>query len=86
MALGQLWDIDERSRWWTPNMAGHRRLVQAAGFRITAHGGPVFQHFGTAMARRPHGIPDGLRQAWFWLTGRWTGAPAQWIRAVPRDD
>jgi tRNA (mo5U34)-methyltransferase len=86
VALGQLWDIDERSRWWTPNMAGHRRLVQAAGFRITAHGGPVFQHFGTAMPRRPPGVPRGPRQLWFWLTGRWMGAPAQWVRAVPRED
>lgn len=83
-AMGSLWDTDERSRWWTPNMAGHRRLVEAAGFDIEAHGGPVFSPFGSVMPRRPKKMPRTFRQALFWATSRWTGAPGQWIRATPR--
>ncbi len=28
----------ESVQWWVPNVAGHRRMVEAAGFRVT--GGP----------------------------------------------
>lgn len=49
--MAQLWDWDEQPRWWTPNRAAHRRLVQAAGFEVLDQGGPVFQPFGTLLPR-----------------------------------
>ena len=84
MALGQLWDLEDRSRWWTPNMAGHRRIVQSAGYQIIDSGGPVFQPFGTRLAKWPEKFPRKPRQLLFWLFVRRFGVASQWVRARPR--
>ncbi len=35
-----------RPRWWTPNRAGHRRLLHAAGLEVLEQGPSLFQPFG----------------------------------------
>src|SRR4051812_2432387 len=81
--LGQLWDVDDQPRWWTPNMAAHRRLIHAAGFEILARGGPFFQPFGRTLPRWPARAPRSLRDWLFWMTVRQLGPGGGWVRGRP---
>jgi SAM-dependent methyltransferase len=74
---------DSDARWWTPNVAAHRRWVTAAGFDILATGGPVFQPFGPGFYRVPRQVPWRASHLGFWLVQRWTGQSSMWIRATP---
>ncbi len=47
---------DNVCQWWTPNTAGHRRLLEAAGFQIERAVGPFAEPFG---AGHPTGQPSG---------------------------
>ncbi|HWW52579.1 MAG TPA: class I SAM-dependent methyltransferase [Acidimicrobiales bacterium] len=79
----QLWDLDE-PRWWTTNMAGHRRLVEAGGFGVLRSGGPIFQPLGDFIPRWPASIPTRPRHIAFWLFVRRFGCASQWVQAAPR--
>jgi SAM-dependent methyltransferase len=85
---GQLWHTDD-ARWWTPNMAAHRRLVEAAGFEIEQAGGPLFQPFGTRLPSWPplRGLElrtHGVRAvAGYWLGLRRFGVPTSWVISHP---
>jgi tRNA (mo5U34)-methyltransferase len=81
--LGQLWNWDYQSRWWTPNMAAHRRLLRAAGFQILDHGGPLFQPFGEVIPRWPEATPRTARELVFWGLVRRLGPASAWVRAQP---
>jgi tRNA (mo5U34)-methyltransferase len=83
LPLGQLWDYDDQPRWWTPNMAGHRRLLHAAGFEVVKQGGPIFQPFGRGIRAWPERVPRGARELLFWLTVRRFGPASSWVRARP---
>lgn len=37
---------DEACQWWTVNTAGHRRMVEVAGFEVTDAHGPFAERFG----------------------------------------
>ena len=78
----QLWHDDE-PRWWTPNVAGHRRLVRAAGFAVVDARFPLLQPFGELIPRRPPKIPWRLRDWTFWLFVRRFGVASQWLRCRP---
>jgi tRNA (mo5U34)-methyltransferase len=85
--MGQLWHTDD-ARWWTTNIAGHRRLVQAAGFEIERAGGPLLQPFGSHLPAWPrHGLgvrQHGLRASLaYWLFLRRFGVPTSWVLARP---
>ena len=78
-------------RWWTPNVAGHRRMLEAAGFEIVERGGPFFMPFGAGFAP-PLRMRDlslaRLRamtpaDALFQLFTRRTGAPCAWALCRP---
>jgi tRNA (mo5U34)-methyltransferase len=82
-ALAELDGISERCQWWTPNAAGHRRLVEAAGFDVERSVKPYAIPYGpahpprtgwTQPARRP------LRRA---LTGNRDGVPHAALLARP---
>ena len=83
----RLWHTDD-ARWWTHNIAGHRRLVKAAGFEIEKAGGPLLQPFGThlpawprnGLGIRTHGLRNSLS---YWLLVRRFGAPTSWVLARP---
>jgi tRNA (mo5U34)-methyltransferase len=81
--LGQLWDIDDQPRWWTPNRAGHRRIVRAAGLEVVEQGGWQFQPFGDYFPNWPDESPKGVRQYLFWLLVRRMGSFSGWVRARP---
>jgi tRNA (mo5U34)-methyltransferase len=84
----QLWHTDD-ARWWTPNMAAHRRLIAAAGFEIERSGGPLLQPFGAHLARWPSRRATGIRThglraaSAYWLFVRQFGAPTAWVLARP---
>lgn len=77
----------DEPRWWTPNLRGYRRMIQAAGFEILESGGPFFMPFGAGFPRpRPlrrlglHRLPSELA---FRLVLRRLGAPSAWTRCRP---
>ena len=82
--IGQLWNVDDQPRWWTPNRAAHRRILHAAGYEVLEQGKHLFQPFGEAIPRRPESRPRGVREYLFWLTVRRFGAFSGWVRATPR--
>ncbi len=83
LALGQLWDVDDQPRWWTPNKAAHRRLLHAAGYEVLDQGGPLFQPFGELMPRWPRRPRLSLRELVFWGFVRRVGPASAWVRARP---
>ncbi|HET9051822.1 MAG TPA: class I SAM-dependent methyltransferase [Candidatus Dormibacteraeota bacterium] len=52
----------DRVLWWTPNVAAHNRFLEAAGFRVTASGGPLAQRWGRGFVRLP--LRERLRTPW----------------------
>jgi len=80
--LASLWQLDE-PRWWLPNMAGLRRLVQSAGFEVRELGGPRAQKFGRAFPRYPPRRRPTLAEAFFWAVVRPLGVPSGWVLAEP---
>lgn len=78
----QLWHEDH-AQWWTPNMAGHRRLLHAGGWDVASSGGPLFQPFGARMARRPGRLPRTPRELVFWTCTRRFGGATAWALARP---
>lgn len=69
-----------RPFWWLPNLAARRRLVQAAGYRVTAAGRPYVLRYGEGSVPRPS------RRGLFGLVERLSlrrGAPHAWILAEP---
>lgn len=83
--LAQLWEEDE-PRWWTPNMAAHRRLVESGGFEIIEQGGPwIFQRLGAHIPKWPKTRPHGWRDLLFWLWVRRVGTASSWTRARVRE-
>jgi tRNA (mo5U34)-methyltransferase len=77
-----LWQLDE-PRWWTPNLAGLRRLVAAAGFEILQSRGPLFQRFGRGFPRRLPLRRPTLRELLFWTLVRPFGGPSACVLARP---
>ncbi len=79
---GQLWDGDD-PRWWTPNVRGHRRLLEAAGFEVVDARWPILQPFGRLVPRRPSSLPRRPRDWAHWAFVRPFGVPSQRLRARP---
>ncbi len=82
--VAQLWDLDE-PRWWTHNLRGHRRLVEAGGFETCAQQGPfLFQPFGRRIPRWPDAVPRRPREWAFWAFVRRFGCASSCVTARPR--
>jgi SAM-dependent methyltransferase len=79
---GQLWHEDH-GQWWTPNVAGHRRLLHAGGWEVVDGGGVRFQPFGARMPRWPSRPPTKLRELVFWTCTRRVGGATTWALARP---
>ena len=80
--LAQLWHNDT-GQWWTPNSAGHRRLLHAGGWDVVEHGGPVFQPFGDHKRAWPRRLPRSLKELTYWGWTRRVGAASAWAIATP---
>jgi SAM-dependent methyltransferase len=84
-----LLDAEGKPRWWTPNLTGYRRMLEAAGFRIESSGGPYFTPFGRGFPP-PLGLRELLRrqlvsprEVAFHLVLRRLGAPSGWALCAP---
>lgn len=85
----------EEPGWWVPNLAGLRRLVETAGYRVLARGRPYFLGYGEGRAASPQrsaltaGAPGPLHRLPLEL-GRDArhrlGIPHAWLIASPRPD
>ena len=75
--------LGEENRFWTPNLEGHRRMVEASGFELIATGGPLFQPFGDLLPKRPRGRPKDLHEVVYGLFTRQFGGASGWVRARP---
>lgn len=80
--VAQLWHEDH-GQWWTPNMAGHRRILHAGGWDVTDSGGPLFQPFGSRMRSWPASVPRRARALVFWAFTRRFGGATAWALARP---
>ncbi|MGI8807269.1 MAG: methyltransferase domain-containing protein [Acidimicrobiales bacterium] len=66
--------VDE-PHWWTPNIAGLKRMVHAAGFEVVRSGGPYFLKPGPGAPRRDSAKARLLARV---------GLPHAWVLARPR--
>lgn len=76
MAVARFLGLD-RTDWWVPNVAAHRRYVEAAGFRIRKAGGIAFirrRGIGRRVVLR-HPLRAGLLAT--------LGIPQSWVLATP---
>jgi tRNA (mo5U34)-methyltransferase len=86
-AMAELCEEDERCQWWTVNAAGHRRLLEAAGFDVIDSVPPFAEPFGLRhpaahrSARNPRALANSLLQRL--LTGG-VGVPHAAALARPR--
>jgi tRNA (mo5U34)-methyltransferase len=76
--------LGDENRFWTPNLRGHRRLVEAGGFEVLGAGGPLLQPFGSFWPRRPRHRPKSLHEVTYWMFTRQFGAATGWVRSRPR--
>jgi tRNA (mo5U34)-methyltransferase len=81
--LAQLFTLDS-PRWWTPNQAAHRRLVEAGGFGVVRSGGPLFQKLGSWRPRLPRALPRTSADLHYWAFVRQIGLSSAWVLAKPR--
>jgi hypothetical protein len=51
--LARLDGLTELCQWWTPNRAGHQRMVEAAGFDVQRESGAYCVRLGPAHPRPP---------------------------------
>jgi tRNA (mo5U34)-methyltransferase len=83
----ELCDDDNRLQWWKVNAAGHRRLLEAAGFSIESSVGPFPEAFGAGhpSARAPElGLRTRVTGAARRAVLRGDGVPHCALRARPR--
>jgi tRNA (mo5U34)-methyltransferase len=77
-------------RWWTPNLIGYRRMIEAAGFKLIRSGGPYFLPFGRGFPERQPLRHLPLRQIpgriVFDAITRRFGAPSAWALCDPNQE
>lgn len=85
--VAELSTDDSRCQWWTVNAAGHKRLVEAAGFEVTRTVGPFSEPFGAGHPEKIEPSRDprarAMRVARRLLTGA-DGVPHAALLAHPR--
>jgi tRNA (mo5U34)-methyltransferase len=81
--LAQLDGAAQLCQWWLPNVAGHRRMVYAAGFEIERSVRPYCIPFGVAHPPRSGGRAMATRACRTLLTGG-DGVPHSALLARPR--
>jgi tRNA (mo5U34)-methyltransferase len=83
--MARLDGVSDLLQWWIPNAAGHRRLVEAAGFDVVRESALYSVPFGSShppVGRSPRML--AARAAQKLLTGA-VGAPHHAVLAVPGD-
>jgi tRNA (mo5U34)-methyltransferase len=77
--------LGDENLFWTPNLKGHQRFIEAGGFEVIAKGGPFMQPFGDLWPRFPKSRPKSLHEVTYWLFTRQFGNATGWVRSRPRD-
>ena len=81
-AVARLNVVDELCQWWIPNVAGHRRMIESAGFDIVRASKPYAIPYGAA-----HPSPRTARDRAQWMFRRavlrGTGVPHVAVLARP---
>jgi tRNA (mo5U34)-methyltransferase len=86
--VAELCDDDNRCQWWTVNAAGHRRLVEAAGFEVVRMAEPFAEPFGPrhpARLNRARGLRARARAALQQVLLDGQGVPHGALLARPRE-
>lgn len=73
--VARLDGLSELCQWWTPNRAGHRRMVEAAGFAVERAGAPYCVPLGPAHPRPPRSARRLAAELRMRLVTRQTGVP-----------
>jgi tRNA (mo5U34)-methyltransferase len=73
--VARLDGLSELCQWWTPNRAGHRRMVEAAGFDIERDAGAYCVRLGPAHPRPPRTLRRLAQEARMRLATRQVGVP-----------
>jgi tRNA (mo5U34)-methyltransferase len=81
--LAELDGLSDLCQWWTPNRAGHRRMVEAAGFEVQRTSSPYCIRFGPAHPRVPLTPSRLARAARVWALTRQSGLPNVAVLAAP---
>jgi tRNA (mo5U34)-methyltransferase len=71
---------------WVFNKAGHRALLEAAGFAVERTGGPILQPLGRSMEQWPslRELFRGPREFLTWTFTRQLGKLTSWVIASPQ--
>ena len=79
-----LFSLDDDNTFWVPNLAGHRRIVEAGGFQVTSSCRvPSLQPLGEASPRWSGNRPRTIREATYWGFTRPFGKLTSWVLASP---
>lgn len=81
--VAELDGLSERCQWWVPNRAGHRRMVEAAGFDVERAPAPYCIRLGPAHPRPSRSIGRMVRQAGTWVVSRQVGVLNAAVLARP---
>ncbi|HWF53991.1 MAG TPA: class I SAM-dependent methyltransferase [Solirubrobacteraceae bacterium] len=80
---------ERRCQWWVANLAGHRRMLEIAGFEVEVASGPFGEPFGPAHPAAGKRLPRsprelGMRALRRAMTGEALGVPHAALLAHPR--
>jgi tRNA (mo5U34)-methyltransferase len=73
--VAELDGVSELCQWWTPNRAGHRRMLEAAGFDVERSSSPYCIRYGPAHPRVGPTPRRLARRAAVWALTRQSGLP-----------
>ncbi len=83
--VAELDGLSDLCHWWTPNRAGHRRMLEAAGFEVVTSSPLYCIPFGPGHPR-PRATPRRLaRRLAVWLLTRQNGLPNSALLARPAE-
>ena len=80
--VARLNTVDELCQWWVPNVAGHRRMVVAAGFEVVRATKPYAIPYGPTHPR-PHSTRDRAQWLFRRMVLRRAGVPHVAVLARP---
>ena len=75
--------VGDENTFWTPNLRGHRALIEAGGFEVIATGGPILQPMGDLFPAWPDraSLPRTIHELVYWSFTRHFGKATGWVRA-----
>lgn len=81
--VARLDGVTELCQWWTPNRAGHRRMVEAAGFDVERESRPYCVALGPAHPQPARGVRQIVGNLRARVSTRQSGVPHAAVLARP---